>query len=109
MKRKRTLIHILKVLNHSSVVMALLAKLVRWTACGILGTLALMLLLAFLILPVMSWILSPPRGELYLWRIEGSPPSYLYGTIHIPFDLIWPAAPTNTKEAFEVIFSFYHM
>ena len=66
-------------------------------------------LVDFFILPMMSWISSPPRGESYLWRIDGSPPSYLYGTIHLPFDLIWPSAPKNTREAFQVKFSLVYL
>ena len=88
--------------------MALLASLVRWTARGTLILsgiyLCLVLLVAseYSILLLTRWMNDPPKGESHLWRINGSPPSYLYGTVHIPYDLIWPSVPQNTKEAFEV-------
>jgi len=37
----------------------------------------------------------------YLWRITkpGSVPSYLFGTIHVPFVDVWPMIPTNVETA----------
>ena len=96
--------------------MALVASLVKWIARGILFFVGAYLSLGFLLLSiysiglVMSWMTDPPKGESYLWRINpvnGSPPSYLYGTIHIPYDLFWPSVPQNTKEALKVSFTTY--
>lgn len=95
--------------------MAILASLVRWTARGILMIIAayfsllILITATYWIVLVFGTMTNPPRGESYLWRINGSPPSYLYGTVHIPWDLIWPSAPQNTKEAFEVNVSTYRM
>ncbi|CAF1221103.1 unnamed protein product [Rotaria sp. Silwood1] len=35
-----------------------------------------------------------------LWRIETSPPSYIFGTIHIPYSLVWPYVPKEVRKAF---------
>lgn len=42
----------------------------------------------------------------FLWRIEGDPPSYLYGTIHIPDDRVL-AFPQLMGDAFEAADEFY--
>jgi len=36
----------------------------------------------------------------FLWRIESSPPSYFFGTIHVPYIRVWDAIPNNVKNAF---------
>lgn len=38
----------------------------------------------------------------FLWQIEGAngPPSYFFGTIHVPYTRVWDAIPNNTKAAF---------
>lgn len=36
----------------------------------------------------------------FLWTIERDPPSYFFGTIHVPYDRVWQHVPNNTKEAF---------
>ena len=36
----------------------------------------------------------------YLWEIEGNPPSYIFGTIHVPYIMLWDAIPQNTMQAF---------
>lgn len=36
----------------------------------------------------------------FLWRIESSPPSYFFGTIHVPYIRVWDAIPDNAKQAF---------
>ena len=42
---------------------------------------------------------SVPKNS-YLWRIESNPPSYLFGTIHVPFNEVWNDIPQNVKDAF---------
>ena len=32
--------------------------------------------------------------------IENEPPSYFFGTIHVPYTRVWDAIPDNTKVAF---------
>ena len=36
----------------------------------------------------------------FLWRVESSPPSYFFGTIHVPYTRVWSAIPDNVKHAF---------
>ena len=36
----------------------------------------------------------------YLWKIEASPPIYLFGTMHVPYTKLWKYIPENTKVAF---------
>ena len=36
----------------------------------------------------------------YLWEIEGDPPSYIFGTIHVPYIMLWDTIPKNTMRAF---------
>ena len=36
----------------------------------------------------------------YLWKIEASPPIYLFGTMHVPYTKLWQHIPDNTKVAF---------
>ncbi len=36
----------------------------------------------------------------FLWRVETSPPSYFFGTIHVPYVRVWDAIPDNAKQAF---------
>lgn len=38
----------------------------------------------------------------YLWRINTEPPSFLFGTIHVPYKMVWDAIPNNAKLAFAV-------
>ncbi|XP_019852812.1 PREDICTED: metalloprotease TIKI homolog isoform X1 [Amphimedon queenslandica] len=33
----------------------------------------------------------------YLWRIEASPPIYLFGTMHVPYKKLWDDVPDNVK------------
>ena len=35
-----------------------------------------------------------------LWRIESTPPAYVFGTIHIPANLVWPYVSNETRQAF---------
>lgn len=36
----------------------------------------------------------------YLWKIKGKPPSYFFGTIHVPYTHVWDYIPSNAKLAF---------
>ena len=46
--------------------------------------------------------LCPPeqRSLTNLWRVNTSPPSYLFGTIHVPYNLVWDEIANNSKTAF---------
>ena len=37
----------------------------------------------------------------YLWRINSTPPSYLFGTIHAPYTLVWDSVSEDVKMAFD--------
>ncbi|XP_055950191.1 metalloprotease TIKI2-like [Argiope bruennichi] len=36
----------------------------------------------------------------FLWTIKRNPPSYLFGTIHVPYTKVWDSIPVNAKQAF---------
>ncbi|XP_050610654.1 metalloprotease TIKI1 isoform X2 [Macaca thibetana thibetana] len=36
----------------------------------------------------------------FLWTIKRDPPSYFFGTIHVPYTRVWDFIPDNSKEAF---------
>lgn len=38
----------------------------------------------------------------FLWRVDSVPPAFLFGTIHVPYTLVWDAIPENAKEAYWV-------
>lgn len=40
------------------------------------------------------------RSLTNLWRVNTSPPSYLFGTIHVPYSLVWDGIANNSKTAF---------
>ncbi|XP_054034235.1 metalloprotease TIKI1 [Dryobates pubescens] len=46
----------------------------------------------------------PPRGQSelnsFLWTIKRDPPSYFFGTIHVPYTRVWDFVPENSKKAF---------
>ena len=42
----------------------------------------------------------PTKKSSYLWRINSTPPSYLFGTIHIPYTVVWDSVSENVKTAF---------
>ena len=48
------------------------------------------------------WMLQPKIGVSYLWKVNATPPAYLFGTVHIDMDLLWDSIPQNAKDAFEV-------
>ncbi|XP_017265986.1 metalloprotease TIKI1 [Kryptolebias marmoratus] len=37
----------------------------------------------------------------FLWMIKRDPPSYFYGTIHVPYTRVWDFIPENSKQAFQ--------
>ncbi|XP_034564951.1 metalloprotease TIKI1 [Notolabrus celidotus] len=37
----------------------------------------------------------------FLWTIKRDPPSYFYGTIHVPYTRVWDFIPENSKQAFQ--------
>ncbi|XP_040479191.1 metalloprotease TIKI1 isoform X3 [Ursus maritimus] len=47
--------------------------------------------------------LKPQQSELnsFLWTIKRDPPSYFFGTIHVPYTRVWDFVPDNSKEAFQ--------
>ena len=36
----------------------------------------------------------------FLWKVDSTPPVYLFGTVHLPYDTLWDAIPDNVKTAF---------
>ncbi|KAJ8779392.1 hypothetical protein J1605_012681 [Eschrichtius robustus] len=36
----------------------------------------------------------------FLWTIKRDPPSYFFGTTHVPYTRVWDFIPDNSKEAF---------
>ncbi|XP_043094659.1 metalloprotease TIKI1 isoform X2 [Puntigrus tetrazona] len=47
--------------------------------------------------------LHAKQSELnsFLWTIKRDPPSYFYGTIHVPYTRVWDFIPENSKQAFQ--------
>lgn len=37
----------------------------------------------------------------FLWTIKTDPPSYFFGTIHVPYTRVWDFIPDNSKKAFQ--------
>ncbi|XP_071439062.1 metalloprotease TIKI1-like [Hetaerina americana] len=37
----------------------------------------------------------------FLWGVRRQPPSYFFGTIHVPYTRVWDFIPENTKQAFQ--------
>ena len=42
------------------------------------------------------------EGKTFLWRIDTQPPSYFFGTIHVPYTRVWSHISSNAKKAFKV-------
>ena len=38
----------------------------------------------------------------FFWRINSVPPTYMFGTIHVPYTRVWDTVPANAKMAFYV-------
>ncbi|XP_077137135.1 metalloprotease TIKI1 [Ranitomeya variabilis] len=47
--------------------------------------------------------LSKKQSHLnsFLWTIKRDPPSYFFGTIHVPYTRVWDFIPENSKKAFQ--------
>ncbi|XP_040849551.1 metalloprotease TIKI1 isoform X1 [Ochotona curzoniae] len=47
--------------------------------------------------------LKPQQSNLnsFLWTIKRDPPSYFFGTIHVPYTRVWDFIPDHSKEAFQ--------
>uniref|UniRef100_A0A0K2TJN1 Metalloprotease TIKI homolog n=1 Tax=Lepeophtheirus salmonis TaxID=72036 RepID=A0A0K2TJN1_LEPSM len=55
------------------------------------------------IFQLMFIILTSPYGQAhnsFLWRIDLKPPSYFFGTIHVPYTRVWNYIAQNSKDAF---------
>ncbi len=37
----------------------------------------------------------------FLWEIGTNPPSYLFGSAHVPYKKVWDSVPETSKDAFE--------
>ncbi len=50
-----------------------------------------------------SLFLCLQQSELnsFLWTIKRDPPSYFYGTIHVPYTRVWDFIPESSKQAFQ--------
>ena len=46
--------------------------------------------------------LDTKEGKTFLWRIDTQPPSYFFGTIHVPYTRVWSHISSNAKKAFKV-------
>nr|XP_008170884.1 metalloprotease TIKI1 isoform X2 [Chrysemys picta bellii] len=53
--------------------------------------------------PAASCELHRKQSELnsFLWTIKREPPSYFFGTIHVPYTRVWDFIPENSKKAFQ--------
>ncbi|XP_044876332.1 metalloprotease TIKI1 isoform X2 [Mauremys mutica] len=53
--------------------------------------------------PAASCELHRQQSELnsFLWTIKRDPPSYFFGTIHVPYTRVWDFIPENSKKAFQ--------
>ncbi|XP_023228655.1 metalloprotease TIKI1-like [Centruroides sculpturatus] len=43
----------------------------------------------------------------FLWKINKNPPSYFFGTVHVPYTKVWDYIPENAKEAFQLSDNVY--
>ncbi|KAM9213588.1 metalloprotease TIKI1 [Leptosomus discolor] len=53
--------------------------------------------------PASACPLRGKQNELnsFLWTIKRDPPSYFFGTIHVPYTRVWDFIPENSKKAFQ--------
>ncbi|XP_074022697.1 metalloprotease TIKI1 isoform X2 [Numenius arquata] len=53
--------------------------------------------------PAAACPLRGKQNELnsFLWTIKRDPPSYFFGTIHVPYTRVWDFIPENSKKAFQ--------
>lgn len=54
-------------------------------------------------IPIFIFFFSLQQTDLnsFLWTIKRDPPSYFYGTIHVPYTRVWDFIPENSKQAFQ--------
>ncbi|KRZ68448.1 Metalloprotease TIKI2 [Trichinella papuae] len=45
-------------------------------------------------------VVAPQKLSTFLWRIEGDPASYFFGTIHVPYTEVWEYVSKAAKQAF---------
>ncbi|KAF5909494.1 metalloprotease TIKI1, partial [Clarias magur] len=50
---------------------------------------------------VLHTVLQQSELNSFLWTIKRDPPSYFYGTIHVPYTRVWDYIPENSKKAFQ--------
>jgi len=77
----------------------------KWILCS--------LILCTVILPVTFTIRSKhddsktnldcpnTKKSTFLWRINTSPPSYFFGSVHVPYTRVWDYIADNVKQAFK--------
>lgn len=58
------------------------------------------LLLATAVLRIRAVEECTVNKNSYLWKVESSPPIYLFGTVHVPYTKLWDHIPENAKAAF---------
>ncbi|XP_023225271.1 metalloprotease TIKI1-like [Centruroides sculpturatus] len=46
-------------------------------------------------------VLQSEEYMSFLWMVKKDPPSYFFGTIHVPYTRVWDYIPENVKVAFE--------
>ena len=51
-------------------------------------------------LDVALYLLQKRLRSSYLWRLEGQRPIYLFGTMHVPYTLVWEHIAPVAKRAF---------
>ena len=58
--------------------------------------------LLLLVSPVFSTDSCDPETKVLtnLWRVSADPPSYFFGTIHVPYTLVWDGISEQAKGAF---------
>jgi len=49
---------------------------------------------------VLNCSIPPRERKTFLWRIGTSPPSYFFGTIHVPYTRVWNYISRNAVQAF---------
>lgn len=55
----------------------------------------------------MCTCLAALQSNSHLWRVNGSTPVYIYGTLHVPYPQLWDSIPHNVKVAFTSSTDFY--
>ena len=46
-------------------------------------------------------LLQQSELNSFLWTIKRDPPSYFFGTIHVPYTRVWDFVPENSQKAFQ--------